>query len=178
MEPGVLGEFGVERSPEPPPLAHRDDVPVPLGEGDDFRPHPGDDGGADEDAGDRAEIRERDLALEGVDLRPPGVPAHFDVEESQRRLIGPPLDRSGEEDHAHASAPERHPGFGTHPDRLAEAVPLEEEADGRALAAGEDEAVDEGEVLDGADLTPSLAEPREGGEMPREVALNRENARH
>lgn len=155
------------------------------GEGLDFGAEAGDDGGADEDAGDVAvEALHGEGVFKAVDLGAEGVAADGDVEEGEG-VLGSAVDflglfdLFGHEDHAHAGSPDREALGGAVLNGFAEAVAGEEEADSGGFAAGDDEAVDGLEMFGSADfedLKGGVSEALKGLDVFVEVALEGEDA--
>src|SRR5262249_1956020 len=110
--------------------------------------------------------------LEAVELPAPGVARDRDVEPAEARLRR--LDGAGGEDQAGAGRERRQAARGG--ERPPQAVAREQAQHDRALAAGEDQTVEPGEVGGGADQADVLAAERTHVRV--EAALEREDADH
>ena len=137
VEPGVVGEFGVEGGAEDAALLDGDAVALVGGDGGDGGAVGGDDRGADEDGVDGfGESVDLDGVFEAVDLGSECVAADGDVEKGEGVLEfagdrGGVFDGLAEEDHAHAGSPEGNvAGKGALANGVAEAVAFEEESYG------------------------------------------------
>ena len=115
------------------------------------------------------------VLLEGVHLAAEGVAADVDVHE---REVGPvEVGRLlREHDGAGAGAPDGQAVEAEAADGLAQVVDVEQARDRRALAAGDDEAVDLGELRRQPDLDGVRAETFEHRDVLGEVALQGEHA--
>ena len=177
MKLRVVGEFGVEGRTEAAPFADGDGLALVFADRVDVGAAMGDDGGADEDGGhgfgDAVDI---EGVLERVNLRAEGVTADGDVEEAEGELVGPFLDLFCKQDHAHAGAPDGEAAFMSFSERLVEPGSLHEHADGRAFAAGDDEAGDVLEVFGRPNLLARSTDLAEGIEVALEVTLEGQDA--
>ena len=175
MDAGVGAEFGVEGGGEEVAFADEDGEVVAGGEGFDVGAGAGDAGGADEDhlewaAGEFCRLGEDG----GVDLAAVGVALDGDVEGGEGFLRGV-FYVLCEKDRAGAGA-EGWGGFDEGLEGVEEAVTLEEFEEGGGFAAGDDEAVEIGELGWGADELCGDAESGEGFGVGFECALQGEDA--
>jgi arginase len=176
----VRSEFGVEGGREQAALADGHHLALVLGKRLDLWPKPGHDRGANEDGGERLlEALHIKLLFETVDLGAEGVALDRDVEQTERVLLRASGNLLGHEDHAHAGAPEGHAFAGASLQRLAEAVPLQEQAHGGAFASGQDRPADSFQIFHRAHFGNAVlgqSASAEGFDMLLEVSLNRQDA--
>lgn len=152
VEPGIVGKLGMERGAQEGALPHCHDASLVFGQDVDFRSGGRDDRRSDEDSRDGfGQPFHADRVLEAMDLGAEGVAAHGDVEYAEAVLI-PTFYGGGHHHQAHTGPPNGHSFAGAGLNRLAEAEPFEEEANGGAFAAGNDQPLDAVEVLDRADF--------------------------
>ena len=178
MEARLAGQLRMERRGDDVALADGDDpAVVQPGEDVDVRTDPVDDRRPDEDAVDRsvAEDRDGDLALERVQLPTEGVPLDRDVEEREDGLLAAD-DVAGEQDHPGAGAEHRRAGGRQVHDRLVQAPAMDELADGRAFAAGQDQPAESGQVVGQADLDRLDADRPKDADVLDERTLDRQHA--
>src|SRR6187402_356932 len=132
VDPGVVGQLGMERGDEHAPVAQQDRLPVELREHLDTRTDVADARCADEDATEGPLVAgEREVRLEARDLAPVRVPIDDEVGEAEMVAI--------DEDHSRARAEDRRREPA---DRLVEAVERGELEDRRRLAARDHEPVE------------------------------------
>ena len=178
MQAGVGGELGMEGGAQARSLANGDDGPLVARE--DFDPHANmrHHRGADKHPCDR--IGQADhcyRVFEAMHLRAKGVAAYRDVQQAKPILVLP-FDGGGHHHQAHARAPQGHPGLGARLNGGAQAKALKEEANGCALTAGNDQALDAFKVLGGSHLihhNVRYACAQQGSTVLVVVALNRQN---
>jgi hypothetical protein len=143
-------KFGMEGGGEEMPFADQDGKAVAAGQGFNLRSGVGDARGANEDHLERAALeRCRDGEDAGVDLAAVGVALDRDVEGGEGFLCGV-FYILCEQDRARTSA-EGWRGFNERLESVEEAIALEEFEKGGGLASRDDEAVDIGEFVRGAD---------------------------
>jgi hypothetical protein len=128
---------------------------------------PLDPGGADEDRAQRlvADPLDLEIGLEALQLATEGVAPGAGVEEAE--VIGVADDQAG------AGAEDRPPRLVVGAQGRLQPGRLDALADRRALAAGDDEAVEPGDLGSGADLGCFGAELAQGPGVGLEVALQR-----
>jgi len=133
--------------------------------------HPGpaalDPGGADEDRAQRllADSLDFEVGLEALQLTAEGVAARGRVDQAEVLVVA--------DDQAGAGAEDRRAGLIQGQDRRLQAGRLDSLADRRALAAGDDETVEPGGVLGGADLRRLGAKLPQRARVRLEIALQR-----
>lgn len=109
----VLGKLGMEARPDEISLPYGHHFVVISGQFLDVFADPGNDGGADKNAGyGFSEALHGDFVFETVDLRAEGVPFDSDIEEVER-VLGLAHDIVSHHDHAHARTPNGHAFFGS-----------------------------------------------------------------
>lgn len=146
----VVGQLGMEGGPDDPTLPHRDDPILVAGQHFDARLRGRHDRGPDEDPSDSTDTLELQVVFEAVHLGAEGIASNGYVQDSEPILIAI-LDLGGKENHPHACAPYGHALAGSGCDCGTKAEALHEEADRRALAARNDQAIDGFELLRDAD---------------------------
>src|SRR3954469_25322246 len=100
VDAGVVGELGMERRDEHSPLARQHRMTVVLGEDRHVGTGVLDPRRADEDAAQRRVLAlDVEVGLEAVNLPPPGVPRHLEVDEAKVVPV--------EDDHPRAGAENR-----------------------------------------------------------------------
>lgn len=167
MKSRVVGQLGVESRGEDAPLADRDRVPVVAGQDLDPRPvalHPG---GADEDRTQRlvADPLDLEVGLETLQLAAEGVATGGRVEEAE--VVGVADDQAG------AGPEDRATRLVVGAQRRLQAGGGDPLRDRRALAAGDDEAVEALQLGRRADLGDLGAEPAQRPGVCLEVPLQR-----
>jgi hypothetical protein len=167
MKSWIVGQLGVEGGGEHTAFADRDRVAVVAGQHLDRRAEALHPGGADEHRPQRlvADPLDLELRLEALQLAPEGVAASRSVDEAE--VVGVADDQAG------AGAEDRPPGLVVGAQRRLQAGGLDPLADRRALAAGDDEAVEALEVGGSADLGYVGAEPAQRAGVGLEVPLQR-----
>jgi hypothetical protein len=142
---------------------------VPLVAGQHLHPlAPGlDPGGADEDSAQRlvADPGDLEVGLEALQLAAEGVAPGGRVEEAE--VLGVADDQAG------AGAEDRPARLVMGAQRRLQPAGLDPLADRRALAAGDDEAVEPSQLLGSADLDRFGAEPAQGADVGFEAPLER-----
>jgi hypothetical protein len=148
-------------------LADRDRVPFVGGQHLDPGPAALDPGGADEDRAQRlvADPIDLDVGLEALQLAAEGVALGGDVEEAE--VIGVADDQPS------AGAEDRPPGFVVGAQRWRQPGRLDALDDRRALAAGNDQAVEPDQIAGSADLGCLGTELAQGAGVRLEIALQR-----
>lgn len=177
MDAQIVGQLGVEGSADDPALANGNDALAISRQ--DFDPFArlGNNRCPDENGGHRVvDAGKPDRVFEAVNLGPESVPDDRNVEDSQAVLIVA-LHHSGEEDHAHASAPDRHSLVRAASDLVPESVAPQEETYGCAFTAGDDQAIDPGELFGGSDLKgfDAVSGRSHGLQVLFEVTLHRQD---
>ncbi len=167
MKPGVIGQLGMEGGGEHAAVADRDRVAVVAGQNLDAGPVALDPGGADEDRAQRlvADPLDLEVGLEALQLAAEGVAARDRVEEAE--VVGVADDQPG------AGAENRPAGPVMVAQSRLEPGDLDPLGDRRALAAGNDEAVETLQVGREADLGYLGAEPAQRTGVGLEVPLER-----
>ena len=167
MHPGIVGELRVEGAGEHAFAADGHRMPVVGGEHLDTRPVPTHPGSADEDRAQRlvADALDREVGLEALQLAAEGVAARGGVEEAE--VLGVADDQPG------AGAEDRPAGLVVGAERRLQPRRLDSLGDRRALAAGDDEAVEPLQLGRGADLDDLGAEPAQRAGVCLEVPLQR-----
>ena len=177
MEARLAGELGVERGGDDVALPDgHDPAVVEPGQDVDLGAGPLDDRGADEDAMDRraAEDRDVELRLERVELAPERIALDGHVEERQDRRLAAG-DLGGQHDHPGTRPEDRRAALGQVEDRVVQAPALDELAHRRALATGQDQPADVGEIGRFAHANPLHADGAEGLEVFAERPLEGED---
>ncbi len=171
VEARVVGQLGMECAGEHAALADNHRVAVVAREHLDLGPVPLDPRGADEHRAQRlgAEPVDLELGLEALQLAAEGVAARDRVHQAEVLAVA--------DDHPGAGAEHGAPALGVGADRGLEPVALDRLRDRRALAAGDHEPVEVGQL--GRALRTSTGAGAERAQHPRvgrEVALRREDA--
>src|SRR3954447_14334134 len=178
METRLAGELGMEGGRDDVSLAHRDDASVfEAGKHVDSRPGPIDDRSPDEHGMNRlvTEERHRQLRLEGIELAPEGIALDADIQQRQDRLVAT-ADVPGHDDHPGTRPEQRGSAPCQIEDRLAEVPAIDELTHRRALAAGDDEPRNTGQILGQPDWHARHADGPERVEMLAERPLEGEYA--
>ena len=172
MDCRVFVEFGVECGDELIVLPRRNDLAVDNGERLRAARHRLDVGRADEGHRQRAESLEAVVREEAAELAAVGIALDRDVHGREARNTA--VDLLCEQDESGAGAKDRHSFRDARAERIEQVEVVQQAAHDRALAAGDDEAVERlFEVACLPDLKMRLAQTVEHGGVLRERALKR-----
>ena len=123
------------------------------------------------------QARDVQVGLEGVDLAAVAVATDVEVNGSQGHLILAAVeDPGGQQDHAGTGAQYRQTIGQALPDGVGQPRPFEQHGGGRGLTAWNDEGVDAGQRLGGADLDRGGPQPGEDRSMAGERPLQGQDA--
>src|SRR5882724_12779571 len=178
MDRVIVRELRMERGHQYRALTGHDAFPLMLHQRRDRGSHAADARSPDEDELERRRARAEisgHLGLEGLLLPPIGIALGGDVDEAERALRGA-LDVAGQEDEPRAGAEDRLARRVELLERGEEVPGVHELEQGRALAAGHDEAGEPVQLRRLADLPPRYADPLQRPRVQPEIPLQREHA--
>ncbi len=158
-------------------LAHEDRPVFEAGEHLHAAPRAGDDGRPDEDGAQRVgpEGGRVQVGLEAFDLGAVGVAVDGEVEDAETGLVVA-RDLGGQDDESGAASVDGKIVFEEIRERIEQPEADQQFADGRAFAAGKDEAVQALKLRGEAHRPPLGAALGQRGQVPLEVALKREDS--
>ncbi len=140
--------------------------------------HPG---RPDEHAADRAAVDAIDLQVgfEGIHLTAERVAPHHDVDRTEWSLIGPAVQDLGRQhDHPGAGAERRQTVRQSFGQRVAQIEDVQQSADGRRFAAGDDDAVQLRQFRGPANRPRGDPEPGQRNQVFPHVSLQRKDSHH
>lgn len=180
MQTAVVRQFRVKGRSQQVALPDGDDVLLVGPQALNTLAKPGDDRRSNENGAKRG-IQDRKLhvRLKAVHLGSEGVAPDGHIEQVQPILVRIVLDFLGHQDHAHTGSPDRHSALRGFDEGGAEAEALHELADRRALAAGNDHAIDAVKVFAALEQADSLlgdAAGQKGAGVALEIALDGDDA--